>query len=54
MCSFRASEGTNFENFLLAANDVGAIMGSMYVPVCPKKLWICCWEVTLMPISFES
>ena len=27
--------------FLLAANHGGVFIDSMYVPVCPKKLWIC-------------
>ena len=37
----RVSERTNFEISLLGANHGGTIMGSMCVPVCPKKLWIC-------------
>ena len=37
-CIFRASGGTNFENFSTSNDHGGAFMGSMFVPVCPKKL----------------
>ena len=47
LCSFRASEGTDFENFCLPVNHGAAIMGSMYVLVCQKKPRIHCWKVTL-------
>ena len=36
---FRGSGGTNFENFSAWLHPTFA--GSMGVPVCPKKLWIC-------------
>ena len=37
---FRAFGGTVLKIFLLCANHDGAFAGSMYVPVCPEKLWI--------------
>ena len=36
-CIFRVSGGTNFENFFPQCHFVG----SMCVPLCPKKPWIC-------------
>ena len=48
-CIFRASGGANF----LASN----LVGSMYVPVCPKKLWIhhCRRKLTrIRKILFET
>ena len=35
-CTFRIVRGTNFENLPARPR-----ICSMYVPVCPKKLWIC-------------
>ena len=36
-CIFRASGGANF---LAQHRPGGTLVGLMYVPVCPKKLWI--------------
>ena len=36
-CIFRASRGANF---LAHHKSDCTLVGSMYVPVCPKKLWI--------------
>ena len=36
---FRAFEGTNFEKLCAHHNHNGTNVGSMYVPVCPKKVW---------------
>ena len=42
-CIFRVSGGTQFEISLLGANNGVTFVGSMWVLVCPKKVWICHW-----------
>ena len=39
-CIFRASGEQILKTFLLSDNNGGAFVGLIYVPVCPKKLWI--------------
>ena len=34
-------EAQILKNLLLGANHGGTFVGSMYVPVCPPKIWIC-------------
>ena len=43
-CHLRIPEGTILKMFQLSANHGGAIVHSMYLPVCPIRLWIrhCC------------
>ena len=42
-CFLEHLEAQILKIFLLAANHGGVFIDSMYVPVCPKKLWICHW-----------
>ena len=46
-CIFRASGEQILKTFPLSDNYGGTFVGSMYVPVCPKKFWICHWFVML-------
>ena len=39
-CIFRASGEQILKTFPLSNNYGGTFVGSMYVPVCPKKFWI--------------
>ena len=53
-CIFRASGGANF---LAQHKPGGTLVGSMYVWVCPKKLWIhqCRRKLTrIRKILFET
>ena len=50
-CIFRASGEQILKTFPLSDNYGGTFVGSMYAPVCPKKLWIRHWMWTLFPIT---
>ena len=39
-CIFRVFGGTILKVYPLDGNHGGAFVNSIYVPVCPKKLWI--------------
>ena len=39
-CIFRAFGGKYLQNFPFSANHDGVFVGSIYVLLCPKKLWI--------------
>ena len=49
-CIFLASGRHKFWIFFCSAPTSGAFTGSMYVPVCPKNLWVHNWTSSNLPI----